>query len=388
MAVVGGLVDDPSMELHAESVEPRTKMVTGVVGLTCRLLGLVCAFVLTVAVSRVLLNAGISDPVGGWIGGEGSLSRLAVLVCLAVLVLSLLIIPLTVITRTWWRWLLCIAPVLVLQALYLYWIRGAGDGSAQGEVGGWFPLLFVVTPTLLLIGQITGGPTGQLLDERRRRRDAAVDAWVHSQLQRFRDQPCRGRPGLGQGGQDKFGDRAQAGSLGERRTAAIIDDWATGRSAVTVFHGLRFPGSATADVDHCIVVRQRVALLDSKNWQPGHYAFDRHGYVVRDDQPFSGGDVHMADAVRAYDRAWAEHGAKVTGWIVLTVAEGRTPPTVDNSLAPPELRLVTSTPDTGAALSWIDQWLHEDADDESEPGLAAYRSLCLLNAVDASRLDR
>lgn len=388
------------MDLEQETTQRRAArsvdllaLSAGATTLACRLLALFCMVALAVTMSQLLPVASIWSQVGRWLDGESSTFRLAALLCFAVLVGVMLTIPLITITSTWWRWLLSIAPVVLIQALYLIRAISAGEDFGEGQAPGWFVPVFIATPILLLIGQVTGEPAARSLDEWRRRkatvRDAHLLAEADERLREFRDRPVRGRPGLSQEGQDKFGDRARQGTYGERITAAIIDDWAHNRQSVTVFHGLQFPGSAVADVDHALVAGRRVALLDSKKWSRGHYAFDPHGHVVRDGRPFKGGDVHMAHAVRAYEQSWAEHNAEVTGWIVLTDEPGRASVTVDNSWAPPELRLVTTTSGSGASLSWVDEWLHEEVvGDPDSATIEAYQSLSLLEAVDRSRLER
>ena len=360
-------------------------VVVGVASFACRTLAVLCALTLGFVMFKMLLNESTEDGIGLWV--EGGIFFVITVVFLILLLVSMWL-PLVVFTSTWWEWLASLVPVLLAQGAFAYWTRDGGDSPDQGTIADWFLPLFIAIPVLLLVGQVTGGAADKLIDAVRRRNGDALDRSVRKQLQEFQDQPVRGHPGLGQDGQDTFGDRASAGSLGERRTAAIIDEWAECRESVTVFHGLRFPGSVRADVDHAIVAHQRVALLDSKNWKSGHYAFDRHGHVVRNGQPFTGGDVHMADAVRSYASSWAEHHVKVTGWIVLASQADRTPPTVDNSYAPPELRLVTTAPDSGATLQWVDEWLHESAPDAEGPLWEPAFRLLFLREVDESRLER
>lgn len=71
------------------------------------------------------------------------------------------------------------------------------------------------------------------------------------------------------------------GVAGERRTALALE--ALLRIPGTrIFHGLRFPGSRVADIDHAVVNGDRVLFIDSKFWKPGEYRWleaDKLGYV-------------------------------------------------------------------------------------------------------------
>lgn len=80
-----------------------------------------------------------------------------------------------------------------------------------------------------------------------------------------------GAPGGVGGAVDKFGSQAvNAGVAGERSTAALLD-LLLRIPGVTIYHGLKFPGSDTADVDHAVVHGRRVFLIDSKQYRSGEY---------------------------------------------------------------------------------------------------------------------
>lgn len=80
-----------------------------------------------------------------------------------------------------------------------------------------------------------------------------------------------GTPGGVGGAVDKFGSAAvNAGVAGERSTAELLN-LLLKIPGVTIYHGLRFPGSATADVDHAVVHGRRVFLIDSKQYRSGEY---------------------------------------------------------------------------------------------------------------------
>jgi hypothetical protein len=73
----------------------------------------------------------------------------------------------------------------------------------------------------------------------------------------------------------------------------------------TVFHGLRFPGSANADVDHAVVHGSMVYLIDSKQYRWGEYEWnciDNGDEIVRSDGYGHGKANHMDAAAEGYRR--------------------------------------------------------------------------------------
>jgi hypothetical protein len=80
-----------------------------------------------------------------------------------------------------------------------------------------------------------------------------------------------GKPGGVGNAVDKFGAAAvSAGVAGEKSTALLLD-LLLKIPGVTIYHGLKFPGSETADVDHAVVHGRRVFLIDSKQYRSGEY---------------------------------------------------------------------------------------------------------------------
>jgi hypothetical protein len=80
-----------------------------------------------------------------------------------------------------------------------------------------------------------------------------------------------GKPGGVGNAVSKFGtDAVNAGVAGEMSTAALLD-LLLKIPGVTVYHGLKFPDSDTADVDHAVVHGRRVFLIDSKQYRSGDY---------------------------------------------------------------------------------------------------------------------
>ncbi|WP_411732239.1 NERD domain-containing protein [Paeniglutamicibacter sp.] len=115
-------------------------------------------------------------------------------------------------------------------------------------------------------------------------------------------------------GRSRFSkENVAKGVAGERRTALALE--ALLRIPGTrIFHGLRFPGSTVADIDHAVVNGDRVLFIDSKFWKPGEYRWldaDKLGYVRgrRVDRR----DIHM-DHVQRHpltSKAAAEVGCHV-----------------------------------------------------------------------------
>lgn len=71
----------------------------------------------------------------------------------------------------------------------------------------------------------------------------------------------------------KFGDyNVDRGIAGEKYTEKLLQELYRIPS-VRLFHGLKFPGSEKADVDHAILAGNTVIFIDSKQWSAGTYSF-------------------------------------------------------------------------------------------------------------------
>lgn len=93
----------------------------------------------------------------------------------------------------------------------------------------------------------------------------------------------------------------ESGLLGEALTGELLD-YVTRIPSARIFHSLAWPGSATADVDHAVLCRRRLVLIDSKRWKPGDYTVDSDGNLLRAGRPFLGAEVRLLYAVAAYQR--------------------------------------------------------------------------------------
>jgi hypothetical protein len=85
------------------------------------------------------------------------------------------------------------------------------------------------------------------------------------------EQRIFGQPGTVASAVDKFGQHAvDAGVKGEQNTAELLK-LLMKIPGTTVYHGLRFPNSANADVDHAVAHGNTVFLIDSKMFRWGDY---------------------------------------------------------------------------------------------------------------------
>lgn len=113
-------------------------------------------------------------------------------------------------------------------------------------------------------------------------------------------------------GQTQFAGAAKIGAEGEKRTAQLLQIMAETIPGVHVFHGLRFPGSKRADVDHAIVYGKRVWLIDSKLFAAGHYTLYQDSIVgPKREMP-----THMSAAVDGF-RKMMPAGTMVTSTLVV-----------------------------------------------------------------------
>lgn len=88
--------------------------------------------------------------------------------------------------------------------------------------------------------------------------------------------------------------------LGERLTARLLAEYVAPLPGARIFHGLAWPGSVFADIDHAVLRGHRLVLIESKMWLPGHYTADELGGVWRNGHPFRGGAIRLPEGVDAY----------------------------------------------------------------------------------------
>jgi hypothetical protein len=93
---------------------------------------------------------------------------------------------------------------------------------------------------------------------------------------------------------------ADADQWGERLTAELLQRYLTRLPGARIFHGLAWPGSVFADIDHAVLVGRRLVLIESKTWLPGHYGADEDGTLWRDDRLFRGGATRLPEGIDAF----------------------------------------------------------------------------------------
>lgn len=171
-----------------------------------------------------------------------------------------------------------------------------------------------------------------------------------------KDQRVFGDPGVGLYETiNRFGaDNVAKGVHGERLTADLLDHLMI-LPGVRIIHGLHFPGSQKADVDHAVICGNRVAFIDSKYWTGGDWSWDAPGVVVNRKTPGGPGyprTTHFQNAVESFTRSLK--GMEVRGWFIIHPNDGR-PVATDNTKAFGQPRLANSE----QALEEIGAWLLE-----------------------------
>lgn len=167
-----------------------------------------------------------------------------------------------------------------------------------------------------------------------------------------------GRPGEGLvEALDKFGrQNVDLGVLGEQMTGDVLEGLLA-IPGVRIIHGLRFPGSDKADVDHAVIYGNKVALVDSKMWKPGKYSWNNRGEVVknlgyRDLETIT----HFPTAVEKY--AQLLPNAQVAGFILIHPNE-KGSITVDNTYSSAASHVALGT--AQLALDSIGSWFVQDS---------------------------
>jgi len=93
--------------------------------------------------------------------------------------------------------------------------------------------------------------------------------------------------------------RVAAGAQGEASTARLLQLLLV-IPGTTVFHGLRFPGSRHADVDHAVVHGNLVILIDSKQFRDGIYSWAPGTSAIANRHDARMYENHMASARDGY----------------------------------------------------------------------------------------
>ena len=120
-----------------------------------------------------------------------------------------------------------------------------------------------------------------------------------------------GTPGRVSGG--RFGRNADIGNIGERITERHLSTWFGQVPAARVFHGLRWPGTQNADIDHAVLVGDRLAVIDTKNWKRSRYYWDGSS-LFREGEQLPAFRIGIAAAALA---AQLPRPVRIQTWVVL-----------------------------------------------------------------------
>ncbi|EQD86998.1 J domain-containing protein [Saccharopolyspora erythraea] len=171
-------------------------------------------------------------------------------------------------------------------------VTGPESGPVMGLLGGWTLLLLaglaveldVVLMAVWLSLLVAAGVVVLLLLRRfveARRTDRLFAA-------EFRGRKVFGKPD------------DQHDAPPKQLTAELLATYLTRLPGVRIFHGLAWPESVFADVDHAVLCGRRLVLIESKRWLPGHYNADEDGVLWRNGHPFRGGGTRLPEGVAAF----------------------------------------------------------------------------------------
>lgn len=169
---------------------------------------------------------------------------------------------------------------------------GPSRDLVLGAVGGWValvvPALLVDLPPLLLVLWLSLAAAAAVGVLRLARRHLAAARAERAFAARFGARSVFGNP--------------ERGQIAEQLTAQLLAKYLTRLPGARIFHGLAWPGSVFADVDHAVLCGRRLVLIESKLWLPGHYAADPDvdGELWRNGHPFRGGGTRLPEGVEAY----------------------------------------------------------------------------------------
>lgn len=190
----------------------------------------------------------------------------------------------------------------------------------------------------------------------------------------IKDYVSWGKPGQLDDAVGKFSAHNVAlGIAGEKFTAELMEQLLK-IPGTRIFHGLKFPGSETADVDHAIINGNKIALVDSKMWSGGDYRWGRDGIILRSNSSTSAElQTNFHHAVVGYGRELRE--AQIRGRILIHSSNGR-PVTVDNTNA--ERTKEAWMPDTEMATA---QQFFDEIGEWFSEGNPGYINRGLMNAL-------
>lgn len=171
-------------------------------------------------------------------------------------------------------------------------ITGPDRTAMTALIGGWVLLLLAglavqlrsVALVLWLTAVVAAG-TVVLVLVRRQLEALRVDRLFAAE---FGGRVVFGRPGAGQD------------ELAQPLTADVLEHYLTRLPGVRIFHGLAWPGSVFADIDHAVLCGRRLVLIESKRWLPGHYTIGEQGYLWRNGHRFRGGMTRLPEGIAEF----------------------------------------------------------------------------------------
>jgi hypothetical protein len=237
--------------------------------------------------------------------------------------------------------------------------RGPGHTPVLAAVGGMvLVLLPLVTgvgfspPVLVVWLMLTAGTA--LLVQRLARGYLAAKRARTAYAAEFGTQTVFGSPGV------------ETDELAERLTAELLEEYLTRLPGARIFHGLAWPGSVFADVDHAVLCGKRLVLIESKLWLPGYYELGPHDRLLRNGRPFRGGGSRLTDSLAAYRELLP--GVALRGAMIIYPSRSGTLTTAD----PDGHRAAPMTPET--FLREIGAWLAAEPSTVDHDALRALRA--------------
>jgi hypothetical protein len=153
-----------------------------------------------------------------------------------------------------------------------------------------------------------------------------------------------------------FGSQAtNAGIMGERATAELLEKHISRFRGARAFHSMRFAPDSDADVDHVVVYGDKIALIDSKLWPSAAYEWES-GITAEIVEYNPKGTrrtrtTTMPEARKSYAKLFP--GYEVQVWILIHPAGGAKGFSIDDSAHPNAVHLG----DADSVINDVGAWL-------------------------------
>lgn len=208
-----------------------------------------------------------------------------------------------------------LAGIGIFTVLSVLTVLSTGLSVASAMLAGLITLICAGTAHLGLVGSTNLSRWTSILSSRSRIRKKLSSREIKTTF-------IWGQAGQLDDAIDKFGEQAVAlGAAGENFTAELMENLLA-IPGTRIFHGLEFPGSANADVDHAIINGDKIVFVDSKLWKAGDYSWSWDGVINQK----SGGvntkiNTNFHHAVLGYSKNLPE--AQIRSRILIHSASGR-----------------------------------------------------------------